>query len=188
MKTIWVLFGIMSLAATAEACAVQVRISNSAAAAPAVLFQAKSIAAAMFVHIGVKLEFTPTAGTTCGKPIEIRFESGVPRTERPDSLAYALPYLEGGTSIHVFIERVAAIAPANRAGVVLGHVLVHEIAHVLQGASRHSATGVMKAHWDAADFRAMESRPLPFDPLDVLLLQAVGTGKGATADTLAAAK
>ena len=32
--------------------------------------------------------------------------------------------------------------------------------------------GVMKAHWDIPDFRAMEVHPLPFDELDVLLIHA----------------
>jgi len=192
MKTIWVLLGTMTLAgaaAAAENCTVQVRMSNTATAAPLVLFQAKSTAAAMFAHIGVKLEFTSSARPlACGKPIEIRFEAGTRAAERPDSLAYAMPYLEGGASIHVFVERVAAMVPANRAGVVLGHVLAHEITHVLQGASRHSEDGVMKAHWDSGDFRAMESRPLPFAPLDVLLLQTAATHKTQGADSLAAAK
>jgi len=192
MPTIWVLFGILTLPATgtaADTCTVQVRISNTATAAPLVLVRAKSTAAAMFAHIGIKIEFTSaTRAAGCGRQIEIRFESGIPGAERPDSLAYAMPYLEGGTSIHVFIERVAALVPANLAGAVLGHVLAHEIAHVLQGASRHSDSGVMKAHWDPADLRAMELRPLPFAPLDVLLLQAAGTGKPASPGTLAAAK
>ncbi|MEO8370534.1 MAG: hypothetical protein ABI806_15225 [Candidatus Solibacter sp.] len=188
MQTTWVLFGIISLAGMAEACTVQVRISNTAIAGQGMIYQAKSIAADMFVRIGVKLEFTSTARPhTCGKPIEIRFETGNPGAERPDSLAYAMPYLEGGTSIHVFVERVAAMAPANCGGVVLGHVLAHEITHVLQGAARHSDHGVMKAHWDAGDFRAMQSRALPFAPLDVLLLQAAGMGKPTTDSTLAAA-
>ena len=87
-------------------------------------------------------------------------------------MAYAMPYREGGARIHVFVGRVAAMVPANRMGTLLGHVLVHEITHVLQGVSRHSAQGVMKAHWDTPDFRAMEVHPLPFDDLDVLLIHA----------------
>ena len=188
MKTIWALFGIMSLAGVAEACTVQVRISDTATAGPGVIFQAKSTAAAMFVRIGVKLEFTSTPKpSTCGKPIEIRFEAGSPGAERPDSLAYAMPYLESGTSIHVFVERVADLTTSNRRGVVLGHVLVHEITHVLEGTVRHSDSGVMKAHWDLGDFRAMESRALPFAPLDVLLLQGAGAGRQASASALATA-
>jgi hypothetical protein len=87
-------------------------------------------------------------------------------------MAYAMPYLEGGTRIYVFVDRVAAMVPAGRVGTLLGHVLVHEITHGLEGISRHSPRGVMKAHWDTPDFRAMEVRPLPFDEQDVLLIHA----------------
>ena len=78
-------------------------------------------------------------------------------------MAYTMPYREGGARIYVFVDRVAAMVPPGRIGTLLGHVLVHEITHGLQGVSRHSARGVMKAHWDTPDFRAMEVHPLPFD-------------------------
>ena len=54
---------------------------------------------------------------------------------------------------------------------LLGHVLAHEITHVLQGINRHSDGGVMKAEWDAADFEQMRSRTLPFTETDVILIE-----------------
>jgi hypothetical protein len=87
-------------------------------------------------------------------------------------MAYTMPYREGGARIYVFVDRVAAMVPPSRIGPLLGHVLVHEITHGLQGVSRHSPRGVMKAHWDTPDFRAMEVHPLPFDDQDVLLIHA----------------
>lgn len=36
-----------------------------------------------------------------------------------------------------------------------GHVMAHEIAHILKGVSRHSADGVMKAQWDDHNRREM---------------------------------
>ena len=108
----------------------------------------------------------------CWAPVEIDLEAGLPGADRPDSMAYAMPYLEGHARIHVFVGRVASMVPANRMGILLGHILVHEITHVLEGVSRHSAQGVMKARWGIPDFRAMEVHPLPFDELDVLLIHA----------------
>jgi len=192
MKSIWVLLGIMNLTGAAPAadyCTAQVRLTNTAVVTTPALFQAKSAAAAMFAEVGVKLKFTSAfRPSTCRHQIEIRFESGDPGADRPDSLAYALPYLESGTGIHVFVQRIEAMVPAGRAGVLLGHVLTHEITHVLEGTSRHSDNGVMKAHGDAADLRAMETRPLPFAPLDVLLLQAAATRESSPAGSLAVAK
>jgi hypothetical protein len=66
------------------------------------------------------------------------------------------------------IERQRRFAPPV---VVLAHVLIHEITHMLQGVARHSESGVMKSQWTAEDQRAMASKPLPFTPLDVELIQ-----------------
>ena len=54
---------------------------------------------------------------------------------------------------------------------LLAHVLVHEIAHILQGINRHSDEGVMKAHWDANDYHLMQSKPLFFTPKEIDLIQ-----------------
>jgi hypothetical protein len=53
---------------------------------------------------------------------------------------------------------------------VLGHVLVHEITHILQGFSTHSDRGMMKAEWDAKDFDLMGWTPLAFTEEDVRLI------------------
>jgi hypothetical protein len=49
-------------------------------------------------------------------------------------------------------------------------VLTHEITHILQGVSRHSKSGVMKAHWDAVDYQDMTWRALAFAPEDIELI------------------
>jgi hypothetical protein len=54
---------------------------------------------------------------------------------------------------------------------ILAHVMTHEITHILQGAARHSETGVMKAHWDSQDFFQMTKGPLPFAPEDIDLIE-----------------
>jgi hypothetical protein len=50
---------------------------------------------------------------------------------------------------------------------VSGQVLAHEIGHILQGADRHSASGVMKSRWDMNDYTGMAREPLPFTDLDI---------------------
>jgi hypothetical protein len=52
------------------------------------------------------------------------------------------------------------------------YVMAHEIAHVLEGVSRHSAEGVMKARWENSDYRQMESGTLSFDSADADLIHA----------------
>ena len=48
--------------------------------------------------------------------------------------------------------------------------MVHEITHILQGISRHSDSGVMKANWSGEDFQQMRYKPLPFTEQDVVLI------------------
>jgi hypothetical protein len=80
-----------------------------------------------------------------------------------------LPY--EGTHIRVFRDRIEASQPALVPH-LLAHVLVHEIVHILQGCTRHSDRGVMKAHWDGADFNQMLWSELPISQEDTDLVHA----------------
>jgi hypothetical protein len=86
----------------------------------------------------------------------------------PEMLGYALPY--EGTRIVVFWERIEATAPNRDAAQLLAHVMAHEIGHVLEGTSRHSASGLMKAHWDKTDVRDLCWKPMPFAEEDIVLI------------------
>ena len=65
----------------------------------------------MFREIGVNLRMrmglpSHDPSDTCGAPIVIQLE-GTTRYPGPaDALAYALPYQNAGTCIHVFLDRV----------------------------------------------------------------------------------
>ena len=67
----------------------------------------------------------------------------------------------------MFLDRIGMM---ERPEVVLAHVMVHEITHDLQGVCRHSATGLMKAHWTTSDFCEMLHKPLHFTAEDLILL------------------
>src|SRR5438270_12202799 len=130
MKVSWIVFSILALPGIAAAnCTVNVHIANLAVAEPAALFQAKATATAIFARIGVDLQWKGHAASACWPAIEIRLESGNPPADRPDSMAYAQPYVVGSAGIHVFVGRIAAMVPRGRSGTLLGHVLAHEIAH-----------------------------------------------------------
>jgi hypothetical protein len=130
---------------------------------------AETLASRMFAAIGISLEWAKgkPAAETSGPPIIIEVVTRTPADLMPGSLAYAVAY--EGSHITVFLDRIAQMrAPSN----VLAHVMVHEITHVLQGVSRHSATGVMKEMWTVGDFGGMRLRPLPFTPVDIDLIYA----------------
>jgi hypothetical protein len=70
----------------------------------------------------------------------------------------------------VFWDRIEHPSYPASKGVILTHVLVHEITHILQRIDRHSESGVMKAAWANQDYRDMAWRPLSFTPHDIVLI------------------
>lgn len=53
---------------------------------------------------------------------------------------------------------------------ILAYVMVQEITHIVEGVSRHSATGVMKAYWNLQNYCEMRLRQVSFAPEDVRLI------------------
>ena len=89
------------------------------------------------------------------------------------ALAMAMPYADSGVRIVIFYDRVDPLlrghdAPEAR---ILGYVLAHEIAHVLQGIARHSEIGVMRARWSDNDFKQVGIGALTFTREDVQLIR-----------------
>jgi hypothetical protein len=139
-----------------------------------VLTHAERITSGMFKSAGVALEWHYAGLAACRKPqqtktIMLGFSTNTPPNLYLGALAHALPY--EGVHIVVLLDRIVmkAAEPAQVSS-LLAHVMTHEITHLLQGISRHSETGVMKARWDSHDFLQMTRAPLPFTPEDINLI------------------
>jgi hypothetical protein len=134
--------------------------------------KAEIIASKMFQDIGVTLAWHSGrrfCHTAADHVIAVSLSTHTPPSLLPSALAYALPY--EGVHIEVFYDRM----DNPRAGVppsLLAHVLVHEITHIVQGINRHSASGIMKAHWERSDYSCMQTKSmtLPFTEEDVRLI------------------
>ncbi len=88
----------------------------------------------------------------------------------PGALAYAKPFK--GTEMVVFLDRVVATAVSkDHIYPLLGHVLAHEIIHLLQGMARHSETGLMKARWDWSELALMKGKLIPLADKDIEFAQ-----------------
>ncbi len=168
---------------TPAAGKVPVCIDSSNYAAASALNLAKTVTSRMFLTAGVSLEWHSFAAAACQKPRQDRtvildISADRPASEHPGAMAYALPY--DGAHIVVLFDRIqrSATGPGMLA-TMLAHVMTHEITHLLQGITRHSATGVMKAHWDAKDFADMGRAPLPFAPEDIDLIRSGMMGRAA---------
>jgi hypothetical protein len=90
------------------------------------------------------------------------------------SLAEALPFARYGIRANIFYDRVRTVMDkygSLAAPAILGHVLAHEIGHVLLGTSTHTPGGLMSAGWSDAEFVRMACAVLPFDRADIRRIQ-----------------
>ena len=71
--------------------------------------------------------------------------------------AVQLPVLPGGTGASSVSFRAASHSTSVQRG--LGHVMAHEMGHVLLGVNSHSAEGLMRAAWEPWDDRVQTFTP-----------------------------
>jgi hypothetical protein len=132
----------------------------------AIQHQARVVASGIFGAIGVKIRWRGS----CNCPTEaiyVSLSKGSPAGVHADALAYSMPY--EGRHIVVFFDRVTSRDPSV-SGRLLGYTLAHEITHILEGACRHSESGIMKAHWGFGDQDQMRRGRLGFAAEDVDLI------------------
>lgn len=130
---------------------------------------AQALASRMFAGIGVELEWHSSHRCPLsGDVVKISFSFKTPTADHADALAYAYPY--EGTHIVVLYDRVKICAREGRPQELLAYVLVHEITHILQGVSRHSESGIMKASWNQTDYYDMSRGTLQFTSADIDLI------------------
>ena len=160
--------GVTAFSLGAQTIAVYVR--NDASVAVSELCQAESNAAAIFASAEVGIEWRkgePKAVVLeTQRPIVVRIVSDMP-SAHPGALAFAQAY--EGIHVTILYQRLKTFTP-ERPQVILTYVLVHEITHMLQGISRHSETGIMKAHWNWVDHYAMARGRLLLSAEDIELI------------------
>jgi len=124
------------------------------------------VASGIFGGIGVKIRWRDRHNCPA-EAIYVSLSRGASAAEHPGALAYAMPS-EGRQSV-VFLDRVSYTDPSV-SGRLLGYTLAHEVAHILEGAIRHSESGIMKAHWGLRDQYQMRRGRLCFADEDVGLI------------------
>ena len=135
-------------------------------------FRAQAIASQIFSRIGVRVDWQPDQRSCylSDDKIAITLSYDTPVGQHPGESAYSMPY--EGTRIVVFYDRILNSLTGSRVPSVLGYILAHEIAHVLQGISRHSESGIMKPKWNARDYVEMRGNMLRFTEYDVSLIRS----------------
>jgi hypothetical protein len=139
-------------------------------------------ASELFAAAGIRLEWRegdPRPDANGARVVGIQFveSPAIELTSVLDenAVAFARPHAPGLTPITVLWDRVRSLLQPYgeiAAGKILGHILAHELCHILEGEPRHSQTGLMKAVWSVLDYGDMISIGLPFAPEDVELMRA----------------
>jgi hypothetical protein len=133
------------------------------------VYRGQAIAAEILKNAGIRLDWRRDERTCAhGQGIVVTVSLETPPNQHAGALAYALPF--DSTRVVLFYDRVLSAASPALAPRLLGHVLAHEIVHILQGVDAHSASGIMKPHWYKRDYEAMRRAPLPFTPEDLALI------------------
>jgi hypothetical protein len=133
------------------------------------VYRGQATAAQILRKAGIQLEWgRDQRACAQGNGIVFTVSLETPPNEVPGALAVALPF--EGTRVILYYDRVLRAAGPAAAPALLGHVLAHEIVHILQGVDVHSASGIMKPRWDKRDYDAMQRAPLALTQEDLTLI------------------
>jgi hypothetical protein len=126
------------------------------------------LASAIFGKIGVRVIWHTGELQAGQNAFGIRTVEHAPESATAEALASARVLSSSGAEITIYKDRVRRLLDAHRslAGVAVGYVLAHELAHVMQGVARHSESGILKAHWTDQDFTEMVFHKLAFTEYD----------------------
>ena len=164
---------------------VKVHLNCTADVPATVLWPSQEITRDLFARIGVRLVWGPghwhasqaSGVASKGEPIQrefaIEISPRVPKGFDQDALAFAMPYGDTSLGVMIFYNRVKLLLQQHRTtpeAVIFGHILAHEIGHVLERINRHSETGVMRARWTEDDFTQMAAGRLRFTSVDAALI------------------
>ena len=143
------------------------------------LGRARGIVQEAYADIGVQViwRFGNTSPWSCEKKpgrrqIVFDLRNGTAKGRSADALAFANPYLHEGPCVTLLMDRLKDEVERNpeTTGILLGHVLAHEIGHVLQGIERHSESGLMKERWSKREIGDMWRARLRFTAYDAELI------------------
>lgn len=103
----------------------------------------------------------------------IRPNAGSPHPDLPQNAMGAAwgTADERGRVAYVFYDRTEPFTPLYRPR-LLGHVIAHEIGHLLLPMKAHSPRGLMRAQWSRADLELALNGQLRFTPEQACLIRA----------------
>lgn len=152
--------------------AIRVRVYNDAGAAESLLAQARGQAGRILTKASIEVEWIdradPTPLSKLDLFVKIYPQGRAEALRRPKSeFGFALQPSDGSSrGVHaiVFFDRIERLKKLGVAGsgIALGHVMAHEIGHLLLGNGSHARGGVMTADWRAKTLKRASTGALNF--------------------------
>ncbi len=133
-----------------ESPIVTISVFNDAGISSEILKQAERVASRVFEESGIHVDWV-----NCAVPTEDRSdEITCPRVTFPDHLH--LRIVRHSLNLKDSILGISYISDDGRGffvcqPIILGHVMAHEIGHLLLGINSHSPWGIMRAHWNQGE-------------------------------------
>jgi len=171
-RQLWFVAGLCTFLAARPAVGVEstgptlhVAVHNDAGVPPARVAEAESAAGKVFAIAGLQLDWmncglpgeSDADARRCGEasyPTHLQLRI-LARPRHLNASTFGISYLAAdGTGCYseIFSAQVQDLGgdPEVRS-VILGHVMAHEIAHLLLGTNSHAESGIMRARWQAAE-------------------------------------
>jgi hypothetical protein len=188
------LSGIAAASAPEKSWIITIHVNNDAKVNGAALTRAERAASAVFTKAGIQSQWIDPSSTG-----ERSFPASHIKLEiLPSLITYRLGVrlsdsavgLAPGSGpdrqwVYVFYNRVEALAMKYIADThgdtaqILGHVIAHEIGHLLLKVQSHSATGIMRGGWDRWDLQNASYGYLHFTPQQAQVIrEEVGRRSG----------
>jgi len=181
-KSVW--FGIFLLYVCASVSAqggiptsqVTISVHNDAHVRLDTLVSAEATASRIFREAGLNVEWMNCVGVGNHGPASPCTKAAYPtylhirivaRARNLPGATLGIAYLSAdgsGCYSSAFLEPIAHLHAISGQGVapVLGHVMAHEIAHLLLGTNSHAAEGIMRAQWQRDDLWSASKGELLF--------------------------
>jgi len=156
--------------------AIMIAVYNDAKVPETDLAKAEKEAAQVFARAGVNVIWANRSGSSPTRTRFVKEAKGIvclflhivrePLTATGDVFGMAFVDPDAiGEYIDVFYGRIQGFGneTLDTAG-VLGHVIAHEIGHLLLGVQSHSRLGIMQPHWYGGELRKASRGNLLFTP------------------------
>lgn len=171
-------------------------VYNDAGVPEPVLEQAERIAETIYQKAGIAIQWedctlgSHSVGERCSHTERLATFSLriVARSLNLPGEDFGVAFIGGdglGNQADVFYSAIERLSVDSRvgAGRVLGHVIAHELGHLMLGLKSHSTGGIMEARWENAQLRQISQGTMRFDSRQSDLMKARLAGPYAPRDT-----